>query len=191
MNHLIKIIPVFIMALVLSSCADQLTDSNGNYNSSAGKDIMLVPGNLSAEEAAGIIFMRQEEKLMRDVYTVLGQTWNLNIFLNIVSSEQNHMDAVKRLIIKYDLVDPVTNDEVGIFADPVFQQLFDDFVQQGQQSIPEAMLVGQAIETQAISSLENQLVFVDNQDIIRVYTKLLAASEKHLSSFTIHITPVF
>jgi hypothetical protein len=191
MKLLLKLIPIFILAVILSACTDQLTDSIPSVNDETSKDVMLTPGELSAEEAEGLIYMRQEEKVARDVYTVLGQTWNLNIFTNIITSEQNHMDAVKRLIIKYDLVDPVVNDEVGVFSDPVFQQMFDNFVQQGQLSIPEAMLVGQTIETQDINDLENQLSFVDNQDIINVYSKLLTASVKHLSSFTIHITPVF
>lgn len=191
MKHLLKLIPLFILAVILSSCADQLTDSITPVNDENSKDVVLLPGELSAGEAEGLLYMRQEEKVARDVYTILGQSWNLNIFTNIIISEQNHMDAVKRLILKYELVDPVVNDDIGVFSDPVFQQMFDDFVLQGQLSIPEAIMVGQSIETQDIADLEDQLTFVDNPDIIKLYTNLLAASEKHLSSVTIHITTVF
>lgn len=191
MKHLFKFISLLFLAVILASCTDQLTDTYNTDLSEVSKDLMLTPGELSEEEAAGLIYMRQEEKVARDVYIVLGQTWNLNIFTNIASSEQSHMDAVKRMITKYELEDPVISDEVGVFSDSVFQQMYDDFIFQGQQNPAEAMLVGQAIETQDIADLNYQLSFVDNTDIIKMYNKLLDASERHLSSFTIHITPAF
>lgn len=189
MKNLIKFISLPIILLLLASCSDQITDNYSSDPYEVSKDIILTPGDLSDEEAAGLIYMRQEEKVARDVYIVLGQTWDMNIFTNIASSEQNHMDAVKRMIVRYQLEDPVQTDEVGVFSNPVFQQMFDDFVLQGQQSPAEAMLVGQAIETQDISDLTYQLTFVDNMDIIKMYNNLLDASEKHFASFIIHITP--
>ena len=72
------------------------SDNTATLNNSK----VLVPGELSGEEAEGILYMRLEEKLARDVYTVLGNTWNARIFENIKLAEQNHMDAVKRLISK-------------------------------------------------------------------------------------------
>lgn len=190
METLLRFIPFLILAILLTSCSDLLTDRYNADPYDVKKSTELTPGELSEEEAAGLIYMRQEEKVARDVYIELGQTWDMNIFTNIVSSEQSHMDAVKRMIIKYELEDPVISDEVGVFSDPVFQQMYDDFVLQGQQSPAEAILVGQAIETQDILDLTYQLTFVDNMDIIKMYNKLLDASERHLSSFTIHITPV-
>ena len=185
MKNILKYSVVLLAAMILSSCSDQVTGSlNSTESSELNKTELLVPGELSQEEADGIIFMRQEEKVARDVYTILGQTWNLQIFENIKMAEQKHMDAVKKMIIKYNLTDPVINDEVGVFADPAFQQMFDDFVLQGQQSIIEAMLVGQTIEEQDIAALENQLSFIDNQDLIKVYSNLKTASENHLFAFT-------
>ena len=40
--------------------------------------------------------MREEEKVARDVYLSLNDTWNLRIFKNITSSEQTHMNAIKK-----------------------------------------------------------------------------------------------
>ncbi len=155
MKNILKYSVILLAAMILSSCSDQVTGSlNSPENSELNKAELLVPGELSQEEADGIIFMRQEEKVARDVYTILGQTWNLKIFENIKMAEQKHMDAVQRLIIKYNLTDPVISDEVGVFADPAFQQMFDEFVLQGQQSITEAMLVGQTIEEDDIAALE-------------------------------------
>ena len=185
MKNILKYSVILLATMILSSCSDQVTGSlNSTESSELNKTELLVPGELSQEEADGIIFMRQEEKVARDVYTILRQTWDLKIFENIKIAEQKHMDAVQKLIIKYNLTDPVINDEVGVFADPAFQQMFDDFVLQGQQSIIEAMLVGQTIEEQDIAALENQLSFIDNQDLIKVYSNLKTASENHLFAFT-------
>lgn len=141
------------------------------------------PGQLTEAERDGLIHMRLEEKVARDVYIVLGDLWNHKVFLNIQLSEQRHMDAMKRLLDKYNVEDPVISDEVGVFSDDDFQQLYDDFVAQGIISLHEALLAGIAIEELDITDLEFQLTFVDNPDIIRVYTNLLAASQRHLTAF--------
>jgi hypothetical protein len=138
---------------------------------------------LSQEERDGLIHMRIEEKLARDVYIVMGELWNHKVFLNIQLSEQKHMEAVKRLLDKYSVPDPLTTDSVGVFPDPQFQLLYDQFIQQGNQSLQEALLVGKAIEELDIADLTFQLTFVDNPDIIRVYQNLKAASENHLAAF--------
>jgi hypothetical protein len=138
---------------------------------------------LSEEERDGLIHMRIEEKLARDVYIVMGEMWNHRIFLNIQLSEQKHMDAIKRLLDKYNVLDPITTDSVGIFPDPQFQQLYDQLVQQGSQSLQDALLAGKSIEELDIADLEYQLSFVDNPDIIRVYENLKAASENHMAAF--------
>ena len=51
-------------------------------------------------EIEGILFMREEEKLARDVYLYLYELHSLRTFLNISRSEQAHMDAIKYLIDK-------------------------------------------------------------------------------------------
>lgn len=144
----------------------------------------LVVYDLSPEERDGLIHMRLEEKLARDVYTTLGNTWNYKVFMNIKLSEQAHMEAVKRLLVKYGVEDPITNDEVGVFSDPQFQALYDQFITQGSVSAYEAFLVGKTIEELDIADLDNQLNnVVDNPDIIRVYQNLKSASESHLTAF--------
>jgi len=141
------------------------------------------PGQLTEEEEDGLIHMRLEEKVARDVYIFLGDLYNNQKFLNIKLSEQRHMDAMAKLLTKYNLEDPVTDDTPGVFSDPAFQSLYDGFIVQGQISLNEAFLVGKAIEELDIIDLEYQLTFVDNPDIVKVYTNLLAASESHLAAF--------
>ncbi len=141
-------------------------------------------GELSQQERDGLIHMRIEEKLARDVYIMMGDLWEYEVFLKIQVSEQKHMDAIKRLLVRYNVPDPLTSDSVGVFPDPQFQLLYDQYIQQGSQSLEQALLAGQAIEELDIADLTYQLTFVDNQDIIRVYQNLKAASENHLAAFT-------
>lgn len=190
MKHLLALISVFTLALLLSSCADQVTDTYSSATDDQLKDVVLAPGELSEEEVAGLIYMRQEEKVARDVYMVLGEKWNENIFTKISTSEQSHMDAVKKMIFKYELTDPVDEFEtVGLFLDEGFQTMYNDLIAQGLVSKEDAMLVGQIIENQDIADLDAQILITDNPDLEKMYERLKAGSERHLNSFTIHITP--
>ena len=68
----------------------------------------------------------------------MAQTEGLRIFSNIAKSESNHMAAVKNLIVKYGLRDPMVNDTVGAFTNPVFAELYKDLVAAGSVSIVDA-----------------------------------------------------
>ena len=62
--------------------------------------------SLSADEIYWLTYMREEEKLARDVYLHQNSHWNMQVFGNIAFSEQWHMDAVKNLLDRYGLPDP-------------------------------------------------------------------------------------
>jgi hypothetical protein len=137
---------------------------------------------LDAKETAGLVRMREEEKLARDVYLALYATWGKRVFSNIIESEQRHMDAVKSLLDRYQLKDPVADLGVGVFATPAFQDLHDSLVADGIGSLAAALEVGVKIEEMDIEDLE-LLLATDNPDIKRVYSNLLRASQLHLKTF--------
>lgn len=143
--------------------------------------------DLSSQEKDGLIYMRMEEKLARDVYLTLGKTYKQKMFVNIPESEQRHMDAVKTLLDKYEIPDPVTNNEIGSFANADFKKLYDELVVKGQTSFKDAMLVGKAIEELDIKDLNERLEQTDNPDIISVYANLKQGSENHLKAFMNHL----
>lgn len=138
---------------------------------------------LSDEEVSGLLFMREEEKLARDVYSVLHDQWELPIFSNIARSEQTHTEAVRGLIEKYDLDDPVTDDTIGVFVNPELQVLYQDLVAEGSKSLVDALKVGALIEDLDIKDLEEQMALTDNDDIMLVYGNLQRGSRNHLRSF--------
>lgn len=143
---------------------------------------------LSTEEIDGLLLMREEEKLARDVYQTLYEQWGLQIFTNIAQSEQTHTEAVRDLLEKYDLTDPVTDDTIGVFVNETMQQLYADLVAQGSESEVAALQVGATIEDLDISDLQKLTAETDNEDIKLVYENLTRGSRNHLRSFTRQLT---
>lgn len=140
-------------------------------------------GELSEAESQGIVFMREEEKLARDVYLTLYEKWNLAILNNIASAEQTHMEAVKTLMDRYGLDDPAADQDVGEFTNQDLQTLYDQLVEQGSKSLVDALNVGAAIEEIDILDLQKYLAQTDKADIEIVYESLMKGSRNHLRSF--------
>jgi hypothetical protein len=141
-------------------------------------------GDLSQQEINGLVLMREEEKLARDVYTTLYEIWGQRIFTNIARSEQTHTDSVKQLLDKYKIADPVTNDTVGVFTNPDLQDLYDSLVDRGRTSLLDALIVGATVEDLDIYDLNKLSAQTDNEDILLVYANLTKGSRNHLRSFT-------
>jgi hypothetical protein len=139
---------------------------------------------ISNEEQAGLIFMREEEKLARDVYSVLYDKWGLQIFSNIAQSEQTHTEAVRTILTKYNIADPVTDDTIGVFVNSDLQKLYTDLTTRGTVSLEEALTIGALIEDLDISDLQKQIALTDNDDIKLVYENLMRGSRNHLRAFT-------
>jgi hypothetical protein len=176
-----------LIALLFLACQNEnpvsISENESLLKSKPNNNHLLF--DISPEEIDGLIHMRLEEKVARDVYIFLGDLYNRQLFLNISESEQIHMDQMLVLLNRYGIEDPASS-EIGVFYQPEFQQLYDAYILQGQTSFSEALLVGQAIEELDISDLEFQITFVDNPDIVNVYTNLLAASKSHLAKFLNH-----
>ena len=135
------------------------------------------------EEQEHLAFMREEEKLARDVYLKMHDTWGMAVFYNIAQSEQVHTDAVKAKIEKYGLVDPVIDDTVGVFQNHDLAVLYDALIQQGSVSAIDALWVGCAIEEIDIIDLQNAIDDAEHDDIARVYQNLQMGSHNHLRAF--------
>jgi hypothetical protein len=173
------------------STQSQTASTNGNGKGNGGQgngagtgtSVMDIPASdLNADESASLLFMREEEKLARDVYNSLSTTWGVQTFSNIASSEQMHMDEIKLLLDRYALTDPAL--APGQFTNPDLQALYTKLVAQGNLSIGDALKVGAAIEEIDIRDLQTRLAQTDNADIQQVYTNLMNGSYNHLRSFT-------
>lgn len=143
----------------------------------------VTPVALTAEQKAELVFVREEEKLARDVYLTMFDLWGKTIFSNISVSEQRHMDAVKNVLDKYRISDPVGTNAVGVFTDPVIQGLYDQLIAKGSISLKDALEVGVIIEEMDIEDIQEMIPLFTQQDIINVLTNLLAGSNNHLAAF--------
>jgi hypothetical protein len=141
--------------------------------------------NLSDEEINSLIKMRQEEKLARDVYLTLYDKYQVRIFLNIANAENVHMSQIKILLDKYNIDDPIQGieDTVGEFADSEFGELYNQLVQEGNQSYEDALKVGATIEDLDIKDLDDEINSTDNDDIKFVYSNLRRGSTHHMKAF--------
>jgi hypothetical protein len=148
------------------------------------QDILAIPSEeLSQDEKDSILFMREEEKLARDVYLALSEKHNIQVFRNISSSEQTHMDTMKTLIDKYNLTDSMKSDQRGDFNNPEFTKLYNDLVKQGSESQIAALKVGATIEDLDIRDINERLLTIDNQDVRLAFEKLRSGSENHMRAF--------
>ncbi|WP_077287325.1 MULTISPECIES: DUF2202 domain-containing protein [unclassified Thermosipho (in: thermotogales)] len=138
---------------------------------------------LSSDEISGLLIMREEEKLARDVYFKLYELWKVQIFLNISKSEQTHMDTVKILLDKYNIDDPVKEDVKGKFVNQELQKLYNELIEIGSKSYKDALVVGMIIEDLDIADLQSCIQKTDNEDIKAVYKNLMKGSRNHMRSF--------
>lgn len=146
-------------------------------------DICTFTGNLTDAEIAGLMEMREEEKLAHDVYSSFFETYDYVTFDNISKSENAHTSAVLYLISGYGLEDPASN-EAGVFTNPMFNDLFASLTEAGSAGLVEALKTGAFIEEYDINDLQIHLEETQNEDVIRVYSNLLRGSKNHLRAFT-------
>ena len=140
--------------------------------------------DLSDVEADGLSYMREEEKLARDVYMMLYEQWGIQIFNNIAKAEETHMSAVADLLDRYGLPDPAADMAVGVFTNPELQALYDQLPEEGSQSLADALRVGALVEEVDIIDLETYIAQTENEDVLLVYRNLLKGSQNHLRAFT-------
>lgn len=140
---------------------------------------------ISAKESDAILYMREEEKLARDVYEFLYAKYNVNPFGNIRFSEQTHMGRMKTLISTYNLIDPVekNGDKPGVFVNPIMQNYYNELSAAGNPSLTEALKVGAKIEELDIKDLEDRKKLTKQTDILSAFDFLIMASENHLRAF--------
>ncbi len=143
------------------------------------------PVALNQQEKDDILYMREEEKLARDVYDSLYIKWGGNPFGNIRQSEQTHMDRMKTLVTTYRLTDPVlnNNDKGGVFLNILLQKYYNELIGTGSQSLTAALRAGAKIEELDIADLEERIKQTKQPDIISTYNFLNMASENHLRAF--------
>ncbi len=190
----LSLLAVTVLALaLLTGCSDDTSDPVAVTSPAAAVPLNLDDlataltdmelKDLTPDDTAGLVYMREEEKLARDVYLTFADQYALNVFTNISASEQKHMDAVLLLLDRYEITDPIGDNAQGVFQDETLQALHDDLIATGGESLEEALLVGCAIEEIDILDLMSYSAETTPADILLVYGHLLAGSSNHLRAY--------
>lgn len=145
--------------------------------------VCVISGTATDSESTGLLFMREEEKMARDVYAYLYTKYNLPVFGNITKSENAHMLAVLRLITAFKITDN-SNNNPGEFTNTHIRDLYQQLISMGNISLTDALKVGTLIEQTDISDLRKELLSVTNTSVKTVYTNLMAGSNAHLKAFS-------
>ena len=146
----------------------------------------VATATLTDEQKDELFFIYQEEKVARDVYITLGKIYtDENTFASIQKSEQRHIDAARGLCEKYGVsVEGVDEGSVGNFVLPVLQDLYDTCVGLGEESLLDALKVGELIEVTDIHDIDHVINDFDMpSDVISVYENLKEGSYNHLDAF--------
>lgn len=176
---------ILLPASVMAAGTQAMGSMAGNPDSGAATISVSAVQTLALtdDETHWLTYMREEEKVARDVYLSLNDTWNLRICKNIASSEQTHMDAIKKLLDTYSIPDPAAGKGIGEFTNPDLQKLYNDLILQGSISKVEALKVGVIIEETDIEDLNEAIAASQHNDIKTVYSNLLQGSLNHLDAF--------
>jgi len=182
---------LFTLSLFLCSCdavptvndpdlmSLQNMESNFSMNAS---EVSISTNTITSADSIGLLLMREEEKMARDVYSYFFDKYKLRIFNNIAKSEQVHTNAVLYLLKKFNITDPAYT-EVGKFQDADLQSLYTKFSSEAS-TINMALSTGAYIEEYDIADLQKLIAETNNADIKRVYSNLLRGSVNHLRAFT-------
>jgi len=191
-QYMIKKFSIFaLLALILLPAGGMAAGDQGSSSIYGSPDDRAVTPLVSSvqtvaltdDENYWLTYMREEEKVARDVYLYLNDKWNVRIFKNIAASEQTHMDAIKTLLDTYTIPDPAAGKGIGEFTNPDLQKLYDDLIREGSISKVEALRVGVIIEETDIDDLTEGIATTRHNDIKTVYSNLLQGSLNHLDAF--------
>jgi hypothetical protein len=193
----ITVLVLLTMAFAISSCqkdestntlkADKTAKATTTITDIDCGCVISPADTITQAEIDMLVFMREEEKLARDVYAALDELYAPPIFKNIAKSEQWHMDQVLCLLQYYNIPDPASQ-EAGVFNNSELQQLYNDLVAQGSQSFIKGLKVGATIEDKDIFDLETDMTNTVNPAILTIFDNLACASGNHIRSFTILLT---
>ncbi|KAA1173782.1 DUF2202 domain-containing protein [Marinobacter salinexigens] len=178
--------PFITAALISSLTLSGTVMAAGPGNGGNQRDTSATTSTeLTTIETSDLQFMREEEKLARDVYLTLDKHWGnqTNVFANIAKSEESHTSTVDYLLDKFNVEDPVVNDTIGVFTNEELQALYNELVATGTNSFIDGLYVGALIEEKDMKDILAAINQTDERAIIIAYSNLLDGSKSHLQGF--------
>lgn len=206
-----RIMKKILVCIIFASLA---FNSGGAIAAKKGKQAS-VPAGLDTTEASHLTFMREEEKLARDVYLTLAALYpDQGVFSRIATrAEQTHTDTMRDKLDQYNLPDPnpETNNlpsSLGVFTGDEWGWYFMDkfalLTAKGGVSELDALYVGAFIEELDMHDIAIcpqvmidrgfsspcGLAYTDEGALQTAYSALISGSESHLRSYVGQIEAV-
>lgn len=161
--------------LIYLGMAQSYADIRGSQGTKQNNTTQIVTQN----DADWMLFIWKEEKAAHDLYESFYEMTGLTLFLDLVRSEQNHMNQVQALMKRYGMETPAL--ERGVFDNQTLQRIYNDLLSVSADD--DALRAAATFEEISIVDLERAIAETDNKEIIDVYSGLLAGSRKHLRSY--------
>ena len=167
-----------MVAIFLMSCSkndDAVNPMNSPTSDASSK-------TLSAAEQSDLIFMAEKAKLMKNIYQVMFDTYQDEMFACISACKEKHLALLTVRIDRYDIENPLAYLGEDEYSDASLQQIYDEFIAERPTNLVESMMYLKAVEEQNIADIENSVAQVKgNSDIVTVYNLCLVESQAHLS----------
>ena len=199
--RLIRIVPLLFLSFYITGCNSENNDEVNNITNTAGDA-------LDTTEASHLTFMREEEKLARDVYLTLADLYPAQqVFSRIATrAEQTHTDTMRDKLDQYNLPDPnpETNNlpsSLGVFTGDewgwYFTEKFAVLTAKGEVSELEALYAAAFIEELDMHDIAVcpqvmidrgfsspcGLAYTDETALQTAYSSLISGSESHLRTY--------
>lgn len=160
------------------------TDAEGTtlINTSDLKSVTVGDDEITAELTDWLKFMREEEKMARDLYLAFSELYTVPIFKQIARAEDNHMSAVLAVMTTYGIEDPASADK-GVFTNPDLQAIYNTLLESGKVSLVEALKVGALVEETDIQDLADVYDLTPGEDLTLLTEALMLGSRNHLRAF--------
>ncbi|MEJ2480638.1 MAG: DUF2202 domain-containing protein, partial [Acidihalobacter sp.] len=140
---------------------------------------------LNAQAAQELLYMREEEKLARDVYRQAYGRWGRPVFARVAQAEQRHMDIMGRMLAYYGLSDPIADPNAsGGFTDTRLAKLYAELTTRASKSAGDALQAAGLIEEVDIMDLEKAASSAPDALLRRAYANIERGSRNHLRGFT-------
>lgn len=168
---------VLIAAMILMSCSkndDVVSPVNMASNDGSSK-------SLSSVEQNDLRFMAEKAKLMKNVYQVMYNTYQTDLFKAIADCKEKHMTLIAVRLDKYDVENPIAYLGEDQYANTSLQQAYDEFVAERPTDLTQSMLYLKGLEEEHITCIETSLAQIEgNEDIVNVYNLCLIETQAHL-----------
>lgn len=132
-----------------------------------------------------LLHVSQQEKLARDFYSSLSETWRLDVFHTTSGSEDIHADALRTLLARYKLPDPAYGLGRGEFNRVDLSERYNDLIARGRFSAVEALKAAASVEELEIEHISERLPQVQSPELANVLESVVASDKHHLRSLVV------